>query len=127
MRVTKQRDTPAEVALRSKLHRGGFRFGVDKAIPGVTRARPDILFPTEKVAVFVDGCFWHSCPEHGTIPKANREWWIEKLAGNVERDRRHRRELGDAGWVVLRVWEHESASQAATQVASAVLQRRSET
>jgi DNA mismatch endonuclease (patch repair protein) len=116
MENTPQRDTPAEMALRRELFRRGLRYRVDLPIRGVTRARPDIAFPKQKLAVFVDGCFWHSCPEHGTMPKRNRKWWAAKLAANVERDRRHERELAEAGWTTVRVWEHEDPSGAADRV-----------
>jgi DNA mismatch endonuclease (patch repair protein) len=127
MKNTAQRDTPAELALRRELHRRGFRYRVDKSIPGVTRSRPDIVFVTERVAVFVDGCFWHSCPDHATVPKENGKWWIAKLSANVERDRRHDRELLDAGWNVLRIWEHEDPLEAAELVERAVLATSAET
>ncbi len=116
MQATPQADTPAEIELRRELHRRGLRFRKDYPVRGVTRSRPDIVFTRQKVAVFVDGCFWHSCPEHATAPKANREWWEEKLAANVARDRRHTSELQDAGWTVLRFWEHESVERAADTV-----------
>jgi len=124
MQNTAQRDTPPEMELRRELHRRGFRYRVDRSIPGVTRGRPDIVFPSERVAVFVDGCFWHSCPEHSTVPRQNRRWWATKLKVNVERDRRHDRELRKAGWMVLRYWEHEDPISAADQVGSAVLAAR---
>ena len=123
METTKQRDTPAELALRSELHRRGLRYRVDHRIEDVSRARPDIVFTRQKVAVFVDGCFWHSCPEHSTIPKANRDWWVEKLLANVERDRRHTAELEATGWTVLRFWEHEDATTAADRVQRLLAQR----
>lgn len=124
MRNTGQRDTPSEMALRRELHRRGLRYRVDQRVLGVTRGRPDLVFPSEKVAVFVDGCFWHSCPEHATIPKQNRQWWFEKLQRNVERDRRHTEELNSAGWSVLRFWEHEEPSSTADAVEEAVRLRR---
>ena len=123
MQRTKRRDTPAEVAIRKELYRRGLRYRVDAAIPGVTRSRPDIVFTAKKVAVYVDGCFWHSCPEHGTQPTANREWWEEKLAANVERDRRHDAELEAAGWVVIRIWEHEDPVEAADTIAAVLSSR----
>ena len=126
MRNTKQKDTPAELALRSELHRRGLRFRVGRTIPGVTRGRPDIIFPTEKVAVFVDGCFWHSCQEHGTIPTHNREWWVAKLDANSERDRRHCAELESAGWVAVRIWEHIAVYDAAEEIQDLVRARRAE-
>lgn len=124
MQNTKQRDTPREMALRQALHARGLRYRVDRPIPGVTRGRPDLLFPTEKVAVFVDGCFWHSCPEHSTVPRSNKAWWVAKLEANVERDRRHTEELRSAGWEVIRFWEHEDMSKAAADVQATVYSRR---
>ena len=124
MRRTRQSGTPAELELRRELHRRGFRYRVNSPVPGVTRGRPDLVFPTEKVAVFVDGCFWHSCPQHATTPKANRDWWVDKLASNVGRDNRHTGELEEAGWLVLRFWEHEDPVTAADQVERAVLSSR---
>ena len=87
MRQTRRRDTPKELDLRRELHRRGLRYLVDAApLPGLRR-RADLVFRRPRVAVFVDGCFWHQCPKHKTMPVANREWWSEKLAGNVDRDR----------------------------------------
>lgn len=126
-KAQRRRDTKPEMRLRSELHRRGLRFRVDrKVLPGL-RSRPDIVFGPSKVAVFVDGCFWHRCPEHGTIPKNNREWWIEKLDANVERDRRSDRQLTDAGWLVLRIWEHEPTTSAAGTVEEQVRLRRDHT
>ena len=85
MRNTKRRDTKPELALRSALHGMGLRFSVDRPVHG-TRRRSDVVFPTERVAVYVDGCFWHGCPKHGTVPKQNRQWWMDKLAANRQRD-----------------------------------------
>lgn len=120
MEKTLQRDTFGEIALRRELHRRGLRYRVDCVIPGVTQSRPDIVFTAKKVAVYVDGCFWHRCPEHATIPKANRHWWEEKLNANVERDRRHTEELELAGWTVFRVWEHENPAEAADRIEQSV-------
>ncbi len=80
------------------------------------RARPDIAFPGARVAVFLDGCFWHRCPEHGSAPKANEQYWTPKLARNVERDRRIDGALSAAGWTVVRVWEHELPEEAVVRV-----------
>lgn len=113
MRATRQRDTRPEIALRSALHRRGLRFRLHRAIPGVARVRPDILFVAPRVAVYVDGCFWHGCEQHGSLPKANRSWWEAKLQANVDRDRRHRAAIESAGWAVVRVWEHEEPESAA--------------
>lgn len=107
MENQRRRDTDPELALRRALHAEGKRFRVDvKVLPG-SRRRADIVFSRLRVAVFVDGCFWHGCPEHGTIPSSNRAWWIAKLKGNVDRDRDTDRQLQEAGWTVVRVWEHE--------------------
>ncbi len=124
MASTKRRDTGPELALRSALHAMGLRFSVDRPIEG-TRRRSDIVFPTERVAVYVDGCFWHSCPEHGTVPKQNREWWIEKLAANRRRDEASDASLRADGWLVLRFWEHVDPREAAEEVRAAVLRARS--
>jgi DNA mismatch endonuclease, patch repair protein len=78
--------------------------------------RPDVVFTRTHVAVFVDGCFWHMCPEHGTVPRNNRDWWLDKLLGNVERDRRVDGVLAERGWVVVRLWEHDHPDTAADVV-----------
>lgn len=120
MRNTRRRDTPAELALRSALHRRGLRFFVDRPpLPG-THRRADLVFPRARVAVYVDGCFWHGCPIHGTSPKANADWWRDKIARNQERDRDTDRQLAEAGWRAVRIWEHEDIEQAARLVADAV-------
>ena len=114
------RDTEPEMALRRLLHAAGYRFRVDfSPLPGLRR-KADIVFTRRKVAVFVDGCFWHSCPEHGTLPTANRPWWKQKLARNVLRDAETNRLLQAAGWRVVRVWEHEDAGSAADRVRGAL-------
>jgi DNA mismatch endonuclease (patch repair protein) len=97
------RNTKPELALRSALWRCGLRFRVTTRLPG----RPDVVFPTERVAVFVDGCFWHSCPEHRVQPATNAAFWQEKLSANVARDRRADQALAADGWTVLRFWEHD--------------------
>jgi DNA mismatch endonuclease (patch repair protein) len=114
-------DTKPELALRSALHRSGLRFRKDLRIKlGAFAARPDIVFTKRKVAVFVDGCFWHSCPDHGTRPKSNTEYWLPKLEANVARDRRNDAALEAAGWTVLRVWEHEPVDEATARVHAAL-------
>jgi DNA mismatch endonuclease (patch repair protein) len=123
MRNTRQRDTPAELALRSALHRRGLRFYVDRPLLQGLRGRADVVFPGARVAVYVDGCFWHSCPEHATSPKANAAWWREKLEANRRRDRDTDLRLREAGWTVLRVWEHEDADVAADRVAATLTNR----
>jgi DNA mismatch endonuclease (patch repair protein) len=110
--------TNPELALRRELHRRGLRYRVDMRLDldGLRRRRADLVFPRRRVAVFVDGCFWHVCPTHGTAPKANASWWAEKLAGNVARDRDTDARLVAAGWTAVRVWEHEDATEAADRV-----------
>ena len=85
-------------------------------ISPLSRSKADIVFTKAKVVVFVDGCFWHCCPKHGTLPKKNARWWRTKLAANVERDRKLDRQLRSAGWAVIRVWEHEDTARAAARV-----------
>ncbi len=120
MRIVRQRDTAPEIALRSILHRRGLRYRVDVSPIRGSRRRADILFPSARVAVYVDGCFWHGCPLHATWPKANPDWWRQKLVRNVERDRDTDIRLAHAGWTVLRVWSHEDSSEAAERVVSVV-------
>jgi len=110
MRAIRRRDTKFEVSVRSLLHSKGLRFRVDLPIrlEGFRPIRPDIAFTKHRVAVFCDGCFWHGCPEHGQRPDIrNGYYWNPKIAGNMERDLQHTAALQDAGWAVLRFWEHE--------------------
>jgi DNA mismatch endonuclease (patch repair protein) len=120
MKATRRRDTQAEMRLRHELWRLGLRYRVDAAPLANGRRRADILFPRAKVAVFVDGCFWHSCPDHRSWPAANRTWWQTKLLANQARDRSTDAELTGAGWSVVRVWEHEDPTTAAVKIAEAV-------
>ena len=120
MRRQARRDTKPEMLLRRALFARGLRYRLDRAPIRGMRRRADIVFGPAKVAVYVDGCFWHSCPEHATVPKNNREWWVEKLAANVARDRDTDRQLREAGWEVVRVWEHEDMEVAADRVMQAV-------
>jgi DNA mismatch endonuclease, patch repair protein len=120
MSAQRRRDTAPELALRRELHRRGRRYRVDLApLPGIRR-RADLVFPGARVAVFVDGCFWHSCPAHATSPKNNADWWAAKLAGNVARDRDTDARLTAAGWTVVRIWEHEDPVAAADAVEAAL-------
>lgn len=120
MQANRRRDTGPEMALRRELHRRGHRFRVDYPPVAGLRCRADIVFTRALVAVFVDGCFWHSCPEHGTTPRANREWWRTKLELNVARDRRNDTALAQAGWRVIRIWEHVLVTAAADHVCQAI-------
>ena len=108
MQANRRSDTKPEVVLRSALHGMGYRFRKDFALKlDGTRVRPDVVFTRRKVAVFVDGCFWHVCPQHGRQPTVNEWYWSPKLQRNVERDRRADAVLMAAGWRVIRIWEHE--------------------
>lgn len=121
MKANRRLDTRPEVALRSYLHRGGLRFRKNHVvIAGDRKVRPDIVFTRQRVAVFVDGCFWHSCPEHGTVPGRNLDYWVPKLARNVERDQASTSLLEAAGWRVVRVWEHEPLPDAHGRVMAAL-------
>lgn len=126
MRGNRAAETSPEVALRSALHRMGLRFRKNVSPEAGIRCRVDIVFRTERVAVFVDGCYWHRCPVHGVMPAVNREYWEAKLDRNVTRDRRNEADLRRAGWTVVRVWEHEIAREAAMRVAEVVLRQRTE-
>lgn len=116
MRANRRTDTKPERALRSALHAHGYRFRKDLRLDvGERRVRPDIVFTRRKVAIFVDGCFWHCCPEHGSQPSNNEWYWTPKLQRNVERDRQADAALAEAGWTVLRVWEHVPLATAVTE------------
>ncbi|UNQ42028.1 very short patch repair endonuclease [Prescottella equi] len=118
MRANRRVDTKPEVQLRKRLHSMGFRFRKDYRIDlSGTCVRPDIVFTARKVAVFVDGCFWHVCPVHGRQPTRNEWYWTPKLQRNVERDRRNDLALASGGWTVVRIWEHEALDYAAEVVA----------
>lgn len=121
MARVRSRDTTAELAVRRELHRRGRRFFVNRRLLG-DRRTVDVVFPSGKVAVFVDGCFWHVCPRHGTGSHTNTQWWSDKLARNVERDRRTDADLRAAGWTVVRIWEHEGIQAAADLVEAALAQ-----
>jgi DNA mismatch endonuclease, patch repair protein len=121
MRANRRADTKPELALRRALHRRGYRYRKDYRLDlAGARVRPDIAFTARRVAVFVDGCFWHCCPDHGTQPANNTWYWAPKLARNVERDRAADAALAAAGWQVVRVWEHESLEGAVGAVIGAL-------
>ena len=122
MRAIRRADTKPELALRSALHRAGYRFRKDYRLdldPG-TRVRPDIAFTARRVAVFVDGCFWHVCPEHGRNPAVNEWYWAPKLRRTMERDRAADAALAAAGWRVVRIWEHVPLTDAVAAVTAAL-------
>jgi DNA (cytosine-5)-methyltransferase 1 len=120
MRATRQRDTEAEQLLRHALDKRGLRYNVHLPPEPGLRSRADVVFTDARVAVYLDGCFWHACPEHGTWPKANSEWWRAKLETNRRRDVATTQALHRAGWQVFRFWAHESPDAAATLIADAV-------
>ena len=127
MKASRPRNTEPELLLRSALHRRGLRFRVHRRPERDVRTVPDIVFGPARTVVFVDGCFWHRCPEHGNLPKANREWWAAKLEANVERDRRFTEVLRARGWTVIRVWEHESVELAVDRIERSVRNVRAAT
>ena len=120
MRANRGRDTSLELRVRGELHRRGLRYRVDLAPLAGFRSRADIVFTRRRVAVYLDGCFWHGCPIHGVTPKAHADFWTQKLARNRERDAEASRVLRGAGWVVLRFWEHEDTAAVVATIESAV-------
>jgi DNA mismatch endonuclease (patch repair protein) len=111
MSRARRRDTKPELALRRLLHAQGLRYRVALPVPGARRRSIDVAFTRARLAVFVDGCFWHGCPEHGTQPTANADWWQAKLIANRRRDNDTDRLLEQQGWRVLRLWEHEKPEE----------------
>jgi len=118
------RDTKPELRLRKLLFAHGLRYRVDYRLPLAARTKADIAFPRLRVAIFVDGCFWHACPQHGTRPNRNAAWWAAKLDRTRERDQHVADALLSNGWAVLRVWEHEDPETAAQRVIELVELRR---
>jgi DNA mismatch endonuclease (patch repair protein) len=120
MRANRGRDTRPELALRSAVHALGLRYRVNfRPVPGLRRSA-DLVFTRAKVAVFLDGCFWHGCPEHLRPAKKNESFWSTKIAGNKQRDLDTDDQLAEAGWMVVRVWEHEDPEIAARRIASVI-------
>lgn len=125
MQANRRRDTKPEMILRSALHRAGYRYRCDLRLDlDGGWVRPDVVFTRRRVAVFVDGCFWHCCPIHGSSPKVNENYWSPKLLRNVERDRRNDSLLESAGWKVVRIWEHVPVEDALEQVRRVLDTRR---
>lgn len=122
MKKVRIRDTGPEMAIRKVLYGQGLRYRVNyrPKEPDIGRSTIDIAFPGCRLAVFIDGCFWHCCPEHGEIPTANRDWWLTKFAENKSRDERITNTLVFGGWKVLRFWEHEPAAQAVKKILSSL-------
>lgn len=120
MQANKSRDTKPELAIRSLLHSRGLRFYVSRRPISTLRRTADILFPRRRVAVFVDGCFWHGCPQHHTLAKTNSRYWAEKVERNRARDLETTALLEKQGWIVIRVWEHQPSKEAADFIEEAV-------
>ena len=124
MRANRRRDTSPEMAVRRAVHALGLRYRVDaRPLPSLNR-RADLVFAGARVAVFVDGCYWHGCPLHGTTAKTNASYWGPKIGGNVQRDLETDRLLAEAGWQSIRVWEHEDPISVAARVERAVRTNR---
>lgn len=119
----RSRDTRPELLIRSALHALGFRFRVDLRPEPSLRTRADIVFTKRRVAVYIDGCFWHGCPLHATSPKSNVDYWTPKLARNAERDAESTTSLENHGWLVLRFWEHESVDVVTARITKALAAR----
>ncbi|AXK36378.1 very short patch repair endonuclease [Streptomyces armeniacus] len=124
MSKQKSRNTQVELSLRSALHAAGLRYRVHKRPLKSVRREADLVFGPTRVAVFVDGCFWHGCPDHATWPKNNADFWRKKIEGNRARDADTDAKLAAAGWLAVRVWEHESPTEAAERVREVVISRR---
>jgi DNA mismatch endonuclease, patch repair protein len=118
MQNQRRRDTAVELEIRRRLHALGYRFRVDFRPEPSLRVRGDLVFTRKRVVVFVDGCFWHGCPDHSTRPKNNADWWAQKLAANMGRDLRNTVALQQFGWTVVRVWEHERPDEAVAAIRS---------
>tara|TARA_R100000306_G_C4370877_1_gene139891 strand:+ start:510 stop:932 length:423 start_codon:yes stop_codon:yes gene_type:complete len=120
----RSRDTTPEIRIRSAVHRRGLRYRVAARPLVELRRTADLVFRPSKVAVFIDGCYWHGCPEHFVQPKTNTAYWSGKIGGNIERDRETDRRLREAGWAVLRFWEHDDVDAAVDDIVSVVTIRR---
>ncbi|WP_165986230.1 very short patch repair endonuclease [Streptomyces sp. YIM 98790] len=124
MQAIRARDTKPEWVIRRLLHARGLRYRVAARPLPELRRTADVVFRPSRVAVFIDGCYWHGCPEHYVSPRTNPGYWSEKVARNVARDRDTDKRLTEAGWLVLRFWEHESSEECAEIIAAHVLKRR---
>ncbi|WSI33393.1 very short patch repair endonuclease [Streptomyces sp. NBC_01341] len=124
MQAIRSRDTQPERLIRRLVHAHGLRYRVAaRPLPDLRRTA-DLVFRPAKVAVFIDGCYWHGCPEHYVAPKTNKGYWSEKVARNMARDRDTDKRLMEAGWMVLRFWEHQDSSACALKIVGAVRERR---
>lgn len=122
MEALRRKDTDPELAIQSELVRMGVRFQTDTR-PDTVRSRADLVVVDARLAIYIDGCYWHACPDHGTVPKRNTAWWVAKLEANQQRDLRVTAQLEAAGWAVLRIWEHEDVAMAADRIRSAAVSR----
>lgn len=127
MARVRQQGTDIEIALRRALFRAGLRYRVSYVVSEQPRRVADIAFPRLKIAVFVDGCFWHGCPEHASWPKQNASYWRNKIETNRLRDADTNARLTDMGWTILRFWEHVSPEEAAKAVGLLVARVKAET
>jgi DNA mismatch endonuclease (patch repair protein) len=123
MMANRGRNTTPELSLRRRLHALGLRYYVNRRPVRTVARTADIVFPRSKVAVFVDGCYWHCCPIHGTRPRTNADFWSAKLDRNANRDLETNQALIDAGWTVVRIWEHDDPDAAASLVRSVISHR----
>lgn len=119
MRANRGRDTGPELRLRVLLHASGLRYRVDYPLPFDRRRRADIVFTRVGLYVFLDGCFWHGCPDHFVPPRTRAEFWAKKIAGNMSRDRDTNDRLRELGSCVIRIWEHENPDEAANRIVEA--------
>ena len=124
MQGNRGRDTAPEMAVRRIVHARGLRYRVDVRPVAALNRRADLVFSRVKVAVFIDGCFWHGCRDHHTVAKTNAIYWAEKVANNRERDADTSERLRESGWLVLRFWEHQPANDIAEAIIIAVQERR---
>ena len=122
MKKVRTRDTGPELAVRRLLYADGLRYRVNykPKSPKLGRSTIDIAFPGKRLAVFIDGCFWHNCPEHGELPKANNKWWRDKFAENAERDEKVTKILTENGWIVQRYWTHETPENVCQVIQEAI-------
>ncbi|MEV4684398.1 very short patch repair endonuclease [Streptomyces kurssanovii] len=124
MQAIRSRDTQPELLIRQLVHASGLRYRVAaRPLPRLRRTA-DMVFRPAKVAVFIDGCYWHGCPQHYVPPKTNSGYWSDKVLRNMSRDRDTDQQLREAGWLVLRFWEHEDSDSCARQIATTVRERR---
>lgn len=124
MRSNRRRDTEPELAVRRLLHARGLRYRVDVPLDFDRRRRADIVFSAVKLVVFIDGCFWHGCPVHYSVPVSNREFWSAKRTRNSERDKETTQRLTEEGWTVKRYWEHDDPADVAADILTAYLSLR---